>query len=95
MSYGWLAAVGTLYSVKTPLVVTFAILFAPISTNHRLPSEPVTIPTGWDPDVGTLYSVKAPLVVTFPTLFALTSVNQRLPSGPSVIASELLAAVGI
>src|SRR5689334_23015990 len=90
-----LLAVGTGYSVTTPLVVIRATLFAAISRNHRLPSGPAAISVGWPPatvDMG--YSVKAPLVVTLASLPAPASVTHRLPSGPAAIPHGVAPPVG-
>ena len=54
--YGIGLAEGIVYSVKTPLVVTSPILFAPHSVNQMSPSGPAVIPTGLEPGVGTVYS---------------------------------------
>src|SRR5438105_3208626 len=87
-------ALGTGYSVKAPVTVTFPILFLLISVNHNLPSGPTVMSHGPPSGVGTAYSVKAPLVVIFPILLPPFSVNQRLPSGPKVIKVGSLPGVG-
>src|SRR5438132_14024720 len=79
-------AVGIVYSVKTPEVVTLATLFRNSSVNHRFPSGPAAMPPGLLLPVGTVYSVKTPEVVTLATLLASGSVNQRFSSGPAVVS---------
>src|SRR5436190_1256258 len=79
---------GTGYSVMTPAVVIFAILFeaaASFSVNHRLPSGPAAIPPGPLPAVGIENSMTAPVKLIFPILLAKCSVNHKLPSGPAAI----------
>src|SRR4051794_17471657 len=73
---------------------------APVSVNHRPPSEPVTISPGVTstekpgvrPEGNSLI---APVGVTRPTPGARPcSVNQRFPSGPAVMSAGALPAVG-
>ena len=78
----------------TPVVVTFATLFALASVNQRLPSGPAVMPSGRLAAAGMGYSVTTPEVVILPTWFTLSSVNQMLPSGPATIANGPLLAVG-
>src|SRR5580658_4583784 len=63
---GSLAAVGTGYSVNTPVVVMRAILLPFHSVNHNAPSGPAVIPKGWLGD-GMGYSVIVPAMVMRPT----------------------------
>src|SRR5262249_12320098 len=54
---GPLAAVGTAYSVTTPVLVIRATLLAVRSVNETLPAAAVVIPDGTDLSVGTENSV--------------------------------------
>src|SRR5438045_9259019 len=60
MPRGRAGAVGSVYSVATPEVVTFAILSTCRSGIHRLPSGPTVIGSDWLPVVSTEISGVGP-----------------------------------
>ena len=75
-----LSAVGTSYSVNTPLVVTLATLLVSRSVIQMLLSGPTAMPSGPLAAAGIGYSVNTPLVVTLATLPPRDWVNHMFPS---------------
>src|SRR6185503_13659095 len=87
---GFVLAVGVLYSLNTPAVVTRPILLVAFSVNQRFPSGPTVIPHAPAFAVGTVNSVRVPEGVMRP-IFG-PSANQMFPSGPPTIMAGLLPA---
>src|SRR5262245_21251892 len=91
MPHGLLRGLGSGNSETTPAGVILPIAFGalPFSTNHRLPSGPVTISRGRLSGVGMENAVTIPDVVIRTILFDPVPpwVNQRFPSGPAVMYS--------
>src|SRR5438045_1985418 len=91
MSVGWLAAVGTAYSVTVLAESMRAILLPLSSVNHRLPSAPFVM------SVGALLAVMpvpvsvivsdSPYIGRLPilSLVAADSANRTAPHGPAVM----------